>query len=45
MGPGLQEQIGHGVSHFEIGQSEFTKAIRLLERARQTALRRGFSGP
>jgi hypothetical protein len=43
--PGLQEHIGHGVSHFEIGQPEFIKAIRLLERARQDALRRGFSGP
>ncbi len=43
--PGLQEQIGEGVSHFEIGQPEFVKAVRLLERARQDALRRGFSGP
>lgn len=42
---GLQERIRHGVSHFEIGQPEFTRAIRLLERARQEALRRGFRGP
>jgi hypothetical protein len=41
----LQDQIGEGVSHFEIGHSEFTKAIRLLERARQDALRRGLTGP
>jgi hypothetical protein len=45
VGPGLQEQIGQGVSHFEIGQPEFTRAIRLLERAKQDALRRGLSGP
>jgi hypothetical protein len=45
VGPALQARIGHGVSHFEIGQPEFMKAIRLLERARQDALRRGFSGP
>jgi hypothetical protein len=45
VGSGLQQQIGHGVSHFEIGPSEFTKAIRLLERARQEAHRRGISGP
>jgi hypothetical protein len=42
---GLQEHIGHGVSHFEIGQPEFIRAIRLLERARQEALRRGLTGP
>ena len=31
---GLQTNIGHGVSHFEIGHSEFEKAIRLLVRAK-----------
>jgi hypothetical protein len=34
IGPGLQEHVGHGVSHFEIGRAEFECAIRLLERAR-----------
>ena len=43
--PGLQDNIGHGVSHFEIGHSEFTRALRLLERAKQDAARRGFHGP
>lgn len=43
--PDLQDNIGHGVSHFEIGHSEFTTAIRLLERAKQEANRRGLSGP
>jgi len=33
VGPGLQDDVGHGVSHFEIGHSEFVKAVCLLERA------------
>ena len=43
--PGLQANVGHGVSHFEIGHSEFLTAIRLLERAKQEASRRGLRGP
>jgi hypothetical protein len=43
--PGLQDNIGHGVSHFEIGHSEFTKALRLLERAKQAAAKQGLHGP
>ena len=42
---GLQDNIGHGVSHFEIGHSEFVTAIRLLERAKQEASKRGLPGP
>jgi hypothetical protein len=45
VGPGLQQNIGHGVSHFPIGHQEFVKALRLLERARQDALSKGFTGP
>src|SRR4051794_25392317 len=43
--PNLQDSVGQGVSHFEIGHSEFTKALRLLERAKLNATRRGFTGP
>jgi hypothetical protein len=34
VGQGLQDQIGHGVSHFAISQADFERAVRLLERAR-----------
>jgi hypothetical protein len=30
----LQAKIGHGVSHFEIGQPEFQRAVQLLQRAK-----------
>jgi hypothetical protein len=43
--PGLQDNVGQGVSHFEIGHSEFTKALRLLERAKHEATQRGLQGP
>jgi hypothetical protein len=33
VGAGLQGQIGHGVSHFEIGWPEFERAIQLLRKA------------
>ena len=33
IGPGLQGQVGHGVSHFEIGRDEFERAVTLLQRA------------
>jgi hypothetical protein len=33
IGPGLQEQVGHGVSHFEIGRVEFERAVKLLQMA------------
>ena len=32
--PALQEKIGHGVSHFEIGRPEFENAVKLLRRAK-----------
>jgi hypothetical protein len=32
--PALQEKIGHGVSHFEIGRPEFESAVKLLRRAK-----------
>jgi hypothetical protein len=41
VGPDLQAQIGHGVSHFEIGHEDFARALRLLERATQDAAKRG----
>ena len=28
--PGLQQKVGHGVSHFEIGKPEFERAVSLL---------------
>jgi len=31
--PALQEKIGHGVSHFEIGRPEFERAVKLLRQA------------
>jgi hypothetical protein len=34
VGPGLQQQIGHGVSHFEIGRPEFERALSLLRKAK-----------
>jgi hypothetical protein len=34
IGPGLQEQVDQGVSHFEIGRAEFDKAVQLLQRAK-----------
>ena len=33
IGLGLQEQVGHGVSHFEIGRAEFERAVKLLQLA------------
>lgn len=45
VGPGLQEKIGHGVSHFEIGAADFARALRLLERAKRDAAKRGLRGP
>jgi len=33
IGPGLQDQVGHGVSHFEIGRTEFERAVKLLQLA------------
>ena len=33
IGPGLQDQVGHGVSHFEIGRAEFERAVKLLQMA------------
>ena len=38
--PGLQEKVGHGVSHFEIGHTEFTRAVQLLQRARAEETRK-----
>ena len=32
--PALQQQIGQGVSHFEIGKPEFDRAIDLLRKAK-----------
>ena len=34
IGPGLQEQVGHGVSDFEIGRPQFEKALDLLRKAK-----------
>jgi hypothetical protein len=34
VGRGLQQKIGHGVSHFEIGQPEFERAVSLLRKAK-----------
>ena len=34
IGPGLQDQVGHGVSHFEIGRAEFERAVKLLQLAK-----------
>jgi hypothetical protein len=34
VGPGLQQQIGEGVSHFEIGRPDFDRAISLLRKAK-----------
>jgi hypothetical protein len=34
IGPGLQEQVRHGVSHFEIGRPEFDQAVQLLRKAK-----------
>jgi hypothetical protein len=33
--PGLQAKVRHGVSHFEIGRSEFERAVKLLEQAKR----------
>ena len=33
IGPGLQDQVGHGVSHFEIGRAEFERVVKLLQMA------------
>jgi hypothetical protein len=38
--PSLQSQIGHGVSHFEIGRAEFERAVRQLERAQKEEARK-----
>jgi hypothetical protein len=32
--PGLQKNVRHGVSHFEIGRPEFERAISLLRKAK-----------
>jgi hypothetical protein len=32
--PALQQNVGHGVSHFEIGRAAFDRAIQLLQRAK-----------
>jgi len=32
--PALQDSVGHGVSHFEIGHAEFHRALQLLQRAK-----------
>ena len=31
IGPGPQEQVGHGVPHYEIGRAEFERAVKLLQ--------------
>lgn len=38
--PGLQDQVGHGVSHFEIGRAEFERAVQLLQRAKAEETRK-----
>jgi hypothetical protein len=38
--PALQDQVGHGVSHFEIGQAEFDRAVQLLQRAKSDEARK-----
>jgi hypothetical protein len=40
IGPGLQEQVGQGVSHFEIGRAEFDRAVKLLQRAQAEEARK-----
>jgi len=40
VGHGLQEQVGQGVSHFEIGRADFDRAIQLLQRAKADEDRR-----
>lgn len=42
--PGLEEQVGHGVSHFEIGRLEFDRAVQLLQRAQAEEARKLKSG-
>jgi hypothetical protein len=44
IGPGLQEQVGQGVSHFEIGRAEFDRAVQLLQRAQAEEARKLRSG-
>lgn len=34
IGPDLQAKVGHGVSHFAIGRTEFDRAVQLLCRAK-----------
>lgn len=38
--PALQEKVGHGVSHFEIGRAEFDRAVQLLQRAKADETRK-----
>jgi hypothetical protein len=40
IGPGLQAQVGHGVSHFEIGRAEFERAVKLLQLAQTEEAKR-----
>jgi hypothetical protein len=44
VGPALQERVGHGVSHFEIGGTEFRRALQLLRRAKAEEDRKLKSG-
>src|SRR5262249_14516287 len=43
--PEPQDKVGQEVSHFGIGYPEFTRALRLRERARLDATKRGLQGP
>jgi hypothetical protein len=38
--PALQEEVRHGVSHFEIGRLEFERAVQLLQRAKAEEARK-----
>jgi hypothetical protein len=44
IGRDLQEQVRHGVSHFEIGRPEFERAIQLLRQAKTAEDRKLKSG-
>jgi hypothetical protein len=43
--PALQDKIGHGVSHFEIGRPEFDRAVRLLRQAKIQENQKPKKGP
>jgi hypothetical protein len=44
VGPGLQQKVGHGVSHFEIGRAEFDRALSLLRKAKLAEAARAKAG-